>query len=362
MSLRAKFILGLILLVAVLGGVWFLLQPKPAQILADAKRKFLTARSVTYDLTFDLKGAVSSVLFAGPSAPGRIQGHVKSSIDLSRYPYASESTWKFDVTGPGAPAGTWTGESRKKDGLHYFRLESPASNSPLAQPYLDRWYRSARPAWSRLVTSPDLVTGEPSLQASSAKDLRQALVDASWLKYVSRLPDAKTADGPMYHFRVSLDDDAMTAVLLKLQELRQGSTTPDDQAAATLAVSAWNDPVGEILISKKDGLPRHLEFTAKVSGEHGETSLDFAVDFSGYGQRVAVEIPEAVDLDQTSSSSPANSLFAPSGTRAQAPGSASATIPTPTFNADAAKLQQAVNALVNNFAPKPSGSGTNSKP
>jgi len=95
------------------------------------------------------------------------------------------------------------------------------------------------------VTSPDLVTGEPSLQASSAKDLRQALVDASWLKYVSRLPDAKTADGPMYHFRVSLDDDAMTAVLLKLQELRQGSTTPDDQPPPR-----WRCPPGTIPSAK----------------------------------------------------------------------------------------------------------------
>jgi hypothetical protein len=359
MSLRAKFILGLILLVAVLGGVWFLLQPKPEQILAEAKRKFLTARSVTYDLTFDLKGAVSSVLFAGPSAPGRIQGHVKSSIDLSQYPYASDSTWKFDVAGAGAHDGTWTGESRKKDGSHYFQLANSASVSPLAQPYVGKWYRSVTPALQRAVPPAD--SPAPPITAKVAQGLRQALIDAPWLKYVSRLPDVKTAAGPMYHFRVALGDDAMTAVLLELKSLRQGSTTPDDQAVATLAVAAWNDPTGEIWISKKDGLPRRLTFTATVSGKRGETSLDFAVDFSGYGQRVTVEVPEAVDLDQSAGSNSANQPLAPSGTRA-ATGSASATIPTPTFNADAAKLQQAVDALVNNFAPKPAGSGTNSKP
>jgi len=70
MSLRAKFILGLILLVAVLGGVWFLL---PTEAGADPRRRQAQVpdgplRHLRPDLR--PQGAVSSVLFAGPSGAG----------------------------------------------------------------------------------------------------------------------------------------------------------------------------------------------------------------------------------------------------------------------------------------------------
>ena len=343
-------------------------QPQPARILADAKRKFLTARSVTYDLTLDLKGAVGPVLFdAAPKlgSVGDLKASVKSSIDLSKYPYASTSTWSYEVSGVGDPHnGSWDGRSLKKDGLHYVQFE----DDTLASQDQGTWYRSARPALSRLVTAPELGLDAPPLKPSAAAALRQALIDAPWLHFVSRLPDVSATGGPQYHFRVGLDADAMTAVLLKLKEAEQGPddlrNSEADQVAATLAVAAWNDPVGDIFISKKDGYPRRLTFTATVSGTRGEVGVSFTADFSGYGQPVTVDVPESVeDLDQTSSASSTSQALPASGTRTPATGSSGAEIPTPAFDPDAAKLQQAVNALVNNFAPKkPAESGTNSQP
>jgi hypothetical protein len=364
MSIRAKFITALVLFFALLVGVWFLLQPQPAQILSDAKRKFLTSRSLTYDLTFDLKGAVGPVLFGTTSAqaPGNLHGQVKSSIDLSKYPYASDSTWHFDVSGTGAHDGTWIGESRKQDAEHYFRLDSSASTTQTAALRTGEWYRTATPILLQMLAKPK--TEQPAYTAKTAAALRQALIDADWLKFASRLPDVKTADGPQYHFRVSLDDDAMTAVFIKIKEALQGPddlrNSEADQIAATLAVAAWNDPTGEILISQKDGLPRRLTFTAKVSGEHGEVDVNFAADFSGYGQRVNVVIPEALDLDQASDANAQNQILAPSGTR-DSTGSASTTIATPDFNFGADKLQNAVDALVNNLGHKPASSATGSR-
>lgn len=351
MSLKAKIVVGLVLWVAVSVAVWFLLQPKPDQILAKAKRQLLTSRSVSYDLNFDLKGAVGPVLFGTPSTStsGSIHGTAKSSIDLSKYPYASTSTWGFDVSGVGGRDGLWKGASLKKDGEHYFKLDESTMTPISAIPAPGRWYRSSKSALAQTLPSSDPPV--PPFTVQTAETLRQALIDADWLKFVSRLPDAKAADGAkQYHFRVRLDADAMTAVLMSLGR---------DQAAATLAVAAWNDPVGEIWISKKDGLPRLLNFETKISGARGELDLALTVGFGDYGKPVVFQIPEAADLDQsaTSASAAAPSL-APGATR-----SASATLPSfgfgflplPKLGKDlgAAQLQQAVDKLVNNLGPKP---------
>ncbi len=294
-----KIILGLAALVGIIFLVRFLMVPDPQVVILAAQRQLMEAKSVRYETAFGVTGDLQTAgLKEGKKSNGLLSGSISTDANLAATPNASDTKFSFTIGGD-QDQKKLAGESRKKGGLHYFRLDDASALAEAKPLHLEgKWIKTKRPLLEWLFP-PDVNASGTEVDAAGIAEMKQAFARQSLFDVVETLPDDPKSKDPVYRYKVWLNRAAVVAFLLKWRELQTGSAAGnDDLVAATAEAAAWGEPAGEVRIGKNDRRFRSIELQTKMSGGAGEADVKATVTFSRYGTPVAVDVPAAEDLDQ----------------------------------------------------------------
>lgn len=270
----------------------FLMRPDDKAIVKRAQRLLVDASSLRHEEEIQLVGDLKGF-------EGLIRGQLRTDVDFSDPDGAvSASTFDFKVTGDKKEERRLSGESRKTGGFHYLKLEegSVLAESEAVAKLVGKWSKSLDPLYRLLFprAKDAAVTVPPT--AAGLLEMREAAKNVDIFNEITALPDETFEGAKVRRYFVSVDQDAVIALLLKWRELTTRTPTDDDDfIVATAEAAAWGFPQGELWIDKKTGYPRRMILKSVLASSIGAAEIGVDAVFSRYGEAVKVEAPEPAE-------------------------------------------------------------------
>jgi hypothetical protein len=286
-----------VLLLAVAAAAAFMLRPKPETVLRRAQMRLMTEKTMRLEVEAaltppqDLGGAV---------VPSATSVDIVMRVDLDRTdPVRPASVTSFSAAqGSGAEAKTLSGEARRRDGRHYLKLDGTGGlDAEIAGRLKGAWVASDRPFMEFIAPPDERALAERPLDAAGHAAMAAAVGGVDLFTVLAEKPVEPYGDTEARRYAVEVNLEAVTALLVKLRELRTGAPIgAEDVLAATAAIARWGAPVGEVWIDKRTG--KFLEIGLASGIEGVGTVAGGSVSFSRYGEPVAVAAPEAEELER----------------------------------------------------------------
>ncbi|HTK59627.1 MAG TPA: hypothetical protein VL283_00305, partial [Candidatus Baltobacteraceae bacterium] len=299
MSKRA-LILGGVGLVGIAGAVFFLLEPDPQAVLHKAQRKLVVEDAMRLDVEGRLvlpQEDLTGIVTASATAVDVV---MRTDLDFTvPLKPASLTTFAFSQ-GAGAAAVKLSGETRRKDGHHYLKLEETGTLSDdIASKVKGKWVSSDRSFFEFVMPPDERSLDEHPLDLAGVTAMGVAIADVQMFRVTKTLPEVKIGDAMARHYAVELNMSAVSALLLKLRELRTGAPVDsEDVLAVTADVVRWGQPLGEVWVGKRDGKFLKIELVSALEGDGANGAVGGMVTFSRWGQRPDIEAPEAEDVEK----------------------------------------------------------------
>lgn len=329
MSKRA-IIFGGLGLAAIVTAALFLLDPDPQAVLRKAQRKIVTEDAMRVDLegrVVQPPGDPAGVIVAAATGVDIV---MRTDLDFSvPLDQSSRTTFAFSQqTAEGEPV-VLSGESRRKAGRHYLRLERTGGlTDDLAERLRERWVVSGRSFLDFLLPPDERALEERPLDIAGLTTMAIAFTDVDLFRVTEKLPDAKVGDVKARHYAVELNMDAVSALMLKLREVKTGvPIQADDVLVVTAEVVRWGQPVGEVWIDKRHGKFLKVELVSALDGDVASGAIGGMMTFSRYGEPVSVEAPQAEELERVLGPNFAKRLSLADDRAAQAAAEAAADAP-----------------------------------
>ncbi|GEM_PF-2341425 len=299
MSKRA-IIFGGLGLAIVLAAAFFLMDPDPQAVLRKAQRKLVTEDAMRLDAEGRLVLPPEDLSAAIAASATGIDIVMRTDLDFS-IPLDPASVTAFAFTqAVDGEAATLSGETRRKEGRHYLKLDAPGRlDAELAGRLKGIWVASDRPFLEFVLPPDERVLAERPLDLAGVTAMAIAITEVDLFRVTEKLPTA-TIDGlKARHYAVELNMDAVSALLLKLRELRTGAPLQaEDVLAVTAEVVRWGQPLGEVWIDKRTGKFHRIELVSALEGDASAGAVGGSVIFSRYGERTPVSAPEAEDIEK----------------------------------------------------------------
>lgn len=288
--------IGIAILAAI---VVFLLAPDPQTMVRQATRALVREKTARLDvkarmtaLPLEVGGAVT------PSATG-VDVVVRTDLDRTDpLNPASVSTFAFTQAAAGGNAKL-SGEMRRKDQEWYLRLDAAGGlDAATGKRLISTWVSAKQSFLDILVPPSERALAERPLDAAGLEAMSQAISNVDLLVVTKKLP-RETIDGvKTYHEAVSVNMQALSALMLKLRELRTGAPLgSDDVLEATAEIIRWGTPVGEVWIDPHSRRFRRIELATAAGEGAAAGSILLDIDFSRYGQPITVDVPNAQDIE-----------------------------------------------------------------
>ncbi len=299
MTRTAKTIAAAVLAAGFLAALLALREGDPQAVVHRAQSRLASETFLRVETVASLLGAPKGV---GADAFVDATGvDITMSTDFDRedpLKPASVSRFEFVQRLAGGRARL-AGEARRKDGVHYLRLDAAEGVGGDAEKLVGAWAKTDRPLVERLFPPAQADLAARPLDAAGFQAMRQALGAVDVFKVDKKLSPEKIDGQLSYHYLIETDMQAVSALLLKLRELRSPAPlSSSDVLSLTAEIVRWGKPVGEIWIGKRDGRVLRLMLQTHVAADGGEGIGAIArFGFSRYGQPVAVSAPEARDID-----------------------------------------------------------------
>ena len=126
--------------------------------------------------------------------------------------------------------------------------------------------------------------------------MRAAAGNVSIFSEISPLPDGEFEGAVMRRYLVTVNQDAVIALMLKWREVKtRQETAEQDYIAAAANAASWGVPQGELWIDKKTGYARKVILKTALASAIGVADVGFEATFSRYGEPVKVEAPEPAE-------------------------------------------------------------------
>lgn len=279
----------IIALAGTVAFVRFLMRPDDEAIVKRAQRMLAEARSLRYDVLVQLTGELKNI-------GDGVEGAVTTDADFSGADGSSSSTFRITVVDKNGKR-LLSGESRKKDGLHYLKLGegSALAEAEAAEKLKDRWMKTDRPLWRWIFPSKDK-TVETAPTQEGLVSMRAAVGNVALFTEISPLSDNEFEGAAMRRYLVTVNQDAVIALLLKWREVTtRQETTDQDYIAAAANAAAWGVPQGELWIDKKTGYARKIILKTALASNIGVADAGIEATFSRYGQPVRVDAPDPAE-------------------------------------------------------------------
>lgn len=299
MSKRA-LILGAVGLAAIGGAAFFMLEPDPQTVLHKAQRKLVTEVAMRLDVESRLVLPPEDLTGGVVASATAVDVVMRTDLDFSD-PLKRASATTFAFTQGEAEAGVkMSGEARRKDGRHYLKLdETGLLDDELSERVQGKWIVSERSFLEFVMPPDERALAEKPLDMSGVIDMAYAISKVDLFRVTENLPAAKVGDAAARHYAVELNMDAVSALMLKLRELRTGMpVSAEDVLAVTAEIVRWGQPLGEVWIGKRDGKFLKIELVSALEGDGASGAVGGAVTFSRYGQPVVVAAPGAEDIEK----------------------------------------------------------------
>jgi hypothetical protein len=284
-----KIIVAILALAGAAVFVRFLLRPDDETIVKRAQRMLAETRSLRYDVLVQLTGELKNI-------GDGVEGAVSTDADFSGATGSSSSTFRITVVDKNGRR-LLSGESRKKDGLHYLKLAegSALAEAEAAAKLKDRWMKTERPLWRWLFPSKDKIV-ETAPTQEGLVSMRAAVGNVALFTEISPLPDNEFEGAAMRRYLVTVNQDAVIALLLKWHEVStRQETTDQDYIAAAANAAAWGVPQGELWIDKKTGYARKIILKTALASNIGVADVGIEATFSRYGQPVRIDAPDPAE-------------------------------------------------------------------
>lgn len=295
---------AIILVVLALAGLgalaFFMLQPDPQTVLRKAQRKLVAETAMHLDV--EARVALPPEELAGQlvaSSTG-VDIVLRTDLDLSDVLKPASRTEFAIAQGSGAGAAELAGESRRKEGRHYLKLdETGRLEADVVSRVKGEWIVSDRPFLDFLLPPDERSLAEKPLDQAGTAAMGEAIAKVDLFHVTETLPDADVGGAKARHYLVELDMEAVSALLLKLRELRTGRPLEaEDVLAVTESVVRWGQPMGEVWVAKRDGKFARIELVTALDGDGSSGAVGGAVTFSKFGQRPVIEAPQAEELEK----------------------------------------------------------------
>lgn len=297
---RRAILLGILGLAAVAAAVFLIVGPSPRTVLRKAQRQLAQETSFRFDVEAAL--ALPPQDLGGAIVPSATSVDIVLRTDLDRTDplrHASVSTFSF-VQGAGATERTLSGEARRADGRHYLKLDGTGDLSVAeAEALKGRWVASDRPFLDFIAPPDARDLQERPLDAAGLAAITRAFTGVDLFKVTGRKPDEKLGDVRTRRYAVEVDTNAVSALLLKLRELRTGQPVgAEDVLAVTAEIVRWGQPVGEVWIDRRTGKFLKIGLISAVDAGESSGAVGGTIVFSRYGEPVKVDVPQATELEE----------------------------------------------------------------
>jgi len=301
MTRKNSLIAVAVLAVAFVAAFLALREPDPQAVLRRAQVKLAAEKTMHVEALASLLGAPKEIGSALADDATGIDIAIRADLDRTDpVKPASVSTFEFKQQLSGHQARL-AGETRRKDGTYYLHLDAAEGlQDSGAEKLVGVWAKSDRPLTELLVPPTEEALAEHPLDGAGIQALRQALAAVDVFKADKKLPSEKVGGQDAYHYVVETNMETVSALLLKLRELRSPAPlTSADILAVTNEIIQWGKPIGEVWIGKRDGRVLKVMLQTQLSSGDGSTAGGAIVqlEFSRYGQPVDVKAPQAQDLE-----------------------------------------------------------------
>lgn len=294
---------AIILVVLALAGLgalgFFMLRPDPQTLLRKAQRKLVTENAMHLDV--EARVALPPEDLAGDLVSVATGVDIVMRTDLDFFVILKPaSRTEFEIVqGAGASASKLAGESRRKEGRHYMKLdETGRLEADVASRVKGKWIVSDRPFLDFVIPPDERALAEKPLDVSGVVAMGVALAEVDLFRVTKALPDDEIGGAKARHYAVELDMEAVSALLLKLRELRTGRPVEaEDVLAVTETVLRWGQPMGEVWVAKRGGKFAKIELVTALDGDGSSGAVGGAVTFSKFGQRPVIEAPQAEEIE-----------------------------------------------------------------
>jgi len=299
MSKRA-IIIGGVGIAAMAAMFLFLLEPAPQTVLRKAQRKLASEKTMRLDV--DAALALPPQDLGGAIVPSATSVDIVMRVDVDRTdPLKQASVSLFDFTqGTGGSERKLTGETRRKDGRHYLKLEDTGDlEEDVASRLKGKWVASER-SFVEFIAPPDERSlAERPLDAAGLAVLAQAFANVDIFTVTGKKPVEKLGGAKARRYVVEVNMESVSALLLKLRETRTGTPiTSEDVLAVTADIVRWGKPVGEVWIDKRTGKFLKIGLISAVDAGESLGAVGGTVVFSRYGEPVVVDAPAAEDIEK----------------------------------------------------------------
>ncbi len=299
MRKKINIAIAAVLLAAFAGLFLWLRHPAPQAVLRRAQGLLASEKTMHVEAIGSLLGASAA---AGPLASDATGVDMTVHADLDRtdpLKPASALTFEFRQQADGR-LSKLSGETRRKDGAHYLRLDAADNlDSPDVRKLIGLWVRHDRPFSEFLVPPGEAALSARPLDTAGLEALRKAVATLDLFKVRKTLPAETIGGQEADHFVVEADMQALSALLMKYRQLRSSAElAPADVLAVTDQIIRWGQPYGEVWIGRRDGRFLRLQLQTQLSAADGSTAggAILRLDFSNYGLPVAVQAPDARDV------------------------------------------------------------------
>lgn len=269
--------------------------------MLEAQRKLAAEKTFRYELAFRAEGGWErpELRLGEPGAEVLLLGTQKTAVDRSvpeRAASAAEFSYRLES---GGAAIVLSGEARRKDGVHYLSLDRSSTELlPGMDRVKDRWVSSEAAFLSFLFEKKAEAPETRPLKSEDWREWHRALGAVPLFEAVEDLGAAEEGGAAVRRYRVRVRSDVAAALLLRWSELRTGiPAQPGEFAMLRAQVASWGEAEGEVWIGKKDGKFRRIALGGAMPEEFGGAKFSVDVRFDGYGEPVAVEVPEATPLE-----------------------------------------------------------------
>jgi hypothetical protein len=297
---KRAIIFGGLGLVALAAMFLFLLEPNPQTVLRKAQRKLAAEKTMRFDVEAAL--ALPPQDLGGAIVPSATSVDIVMRVDEDRtdpLKRASVTTFAF-TQGAGDSKAKLSGEARRKDGRHYLRIDE-GGNLPadIAEKVKGKWVSSERPFLDFIAPPDEHALAERPLDAAGLAAMTQAFMDVDLFTVTGKKPVEKLGDAKARRYVVEMNMEVVSALLLKMRELRTGTPiTPEDVLVVTAEIVRWGKPVGEVWIDKRSGKFLKIGLISAVDAGESSGAVGGTIVFSRYGQPVIVDVPPAEDLEK----------------------------------------------------------------
>ncbi len=313
-ALMPFFIVAAVLILGV-GGyfAWTYFNPAPEKVMRGMREAVLDVESVAYNVSVvsDASEENSVISELIPSdlttfssdVPGKISFEASGQISA---PKVADETSGFSIkfslknleTKAEFLAGDWLSFNKKG----YFKISSVDSSNEELNSVLtalgDSWLSLSETGWEEFDSTMDeaavqIEENTPVISDENKAKLETLFVETDFFKVTKKLKNEKVNGEDCFHYLVDLDKEALVSYAAT-SKLYSGDTSSSGQAMEILTKTQTVS--GEIWLSRKDYLPRHLvlnaSFVPSEDGAVGTASLDLSLN--EYNQPVKLEVPKKI--------------------------------------------------------------------